>query len=318
MITRTDIAAQLDRSARAGFFKAQKAYNPKRAPFCGETESQGAYEVLAQMGNPPMPSLTSGKRGSGGVDGRTGAPIIGQRGVHVPAPIMSASELSLIVENLDWDIVLPISHNAINDGTVTNLERWAMTCAINFEKHLDQLAFQALNTGEATTTLGACVDGQALFSASHTWVGGQYVTAQSNLKTTALSYDNALAAQIAGAGLLDDRGFPLGLNHRLLIYPPDLKDVAINLVDNREKMGTSNREINSLGLQGLEAPGGMLDSTASFLVDPDADKPLYIQMRQRPDLVIEDDNINKVRYYVWNARYNIYPGAWASVVQINS
>src|SRR5437773_2061866 len=61
MITRTDIAAHLDRQVRIGFLNSQKAYTPLRSAFCGEVPSDGAFERHAAMGDKPWPVQNQGE-----------------------------------------------------------------------------------------------------------------------------------------------------------------------------------------------------------------------------------------------------------------
>lgn len=319
MITRTDIAAHLEQSVRLGVLKGAEGYVPLRNQFCGELPSDGAYELYTDMGDVPMPQLTGGKQGAAGTDSRTGAPVNGQMGVSVPGAFGSAGERSTLVYNLDWTIEIPIEHNAIEDDRAGDLEAWARSAMANFEKHKDKMAFQALNLGATTTFLGNCYDGVPLFSASHSYPNAKYVTAQSNLLTTALSYDNAIAAMIAGGGLLDDQGEPLGHNHNLLIHALELKKTAVQITQNPNEPDSADRNINAMNdLIRLQAPGGWLDSTAWFMVDPMGPKPMNIQNRMNPTLTIIDDERAEIRYFRLKARYNIFPAVWTKVLQGNS
>lgn len=324
MITRKDIAAHLEKNIRTGYLMGTKEYAPRRAPFCRDVPSDGAFEEYTDMGAAPWPVQNAGKAGSGGTDGRTGAPVNGQMNMGNQIQIIGGEEQALVVYNLDWEIAIGITHNAIDDDRAGDLETWARTAAINFEKFKDFKAFEGLNTGAVTTTLGPCYDGLSLFNNAHIDPNAEYQTGQDNLFALALSYANYNTVRIAGSKFLDSRGRSIGLNHSLLIYPPDLRDEAAQILKNAEKAGTANREVNAYaGISaGLEAPGGWLDTTAWFAVDPSMPvKPLNLQIRKNAELRIWDDENagdGGVRYFKWHARGNIFPGDWRQVLQGNT
>jgi hypothetical protein len=324
MITRKDIAAHLEKNIRTGYLLGTKEYTPMRAPFCRDVPSDGAFEEYTDMGAAPWPVQNAGKMGSGGTDGRTGAPVAGQMNAGQQIQIIGGEEQALVVYNLDFEIAIGITHNAIDDDRAGDLETWARTAAINFEKFKDWQAFNALNVGAATTWLGPCYDGLSLFNNAHIDPNAEYQTGQDNLFTLALSYANFNTVRIAGSKFMDSRGRTIGLSHSLLIYPPDLADEAAQIIKNPQKPGTGNRDVNAYAgrTEGLEAPGGWLDTTAWFLVDPSMPvKPLNLQIRKNAELVIWDDESagdGGVRYYKWHARGNIFPGDWRLIVQGNT
>jgi hypothetical protein len=324
MITRTDIAAHLERGVRTGFLISQSAYTPLRKPFCGVKPSDGAAEDYAGMGASPWPVQNSGKAGNGGTDGRTGVPVNGGMNSGRQITIVGAEEQGLRIYNLDFEIAFGITHNAINDDKTGELLEWANAAGSNFEKHKDYMAFNALNNGELTTVLGPGYDGLSLFNDAHIDPGALYQTAQDNKYALVLTGPNFNTVKIAASKFMDSRGQPLGLTHSLLIHPPDLAVEAAQITTNPQDYSTANRAINPNAgkTSSLEAPGAWLDSTAWFIVDPSEPiKPLYIQDRQAPQLAIWDVNEagdGGVRYYKWHARYNIMPGDWRKVIEGNS
>lgn len=324
MITRKDIAAHLEKNIRTGYLLGTKQYSPRRSPFCRDVPSDGAFEEYTDMGVAPWPVQNAGKVGSGGTDGRTGAPVNGQYNMGNQIQILGGEEQALVVYNVDWEITIGITHNAIDDDRAGDLETWARSAAINFEKFKDYKAFQALNTAAATTTIGPCYDALSLLNDSHIDPNAEYQTAQDNNYALALSYANYSTVRIAGSKFLDGRGQPGGFNHNLLIYPPDLRETAAQILFNPEKSGTANREVNAYSgvTDGLEAPGGWLDTTAWFIVDTSLpQKPLNMQLRKAAELAIWDDESTGdggVRYYKWHARGNIFPGDWRLIVGGNT
>lgn len=324
MITRNDIAAHLERSARGGFLSAQKTYQALRGPFVREAPSDGAFEEYADMGSTPWPVLNSGKSGSGGTDGRTGAPVAGRINAGGQITIWGGGELPLRVNNLDYEIGIGISHNAINDDRAGNLVQWAMQARVTFEKHKDYLCFDALNAGEAATKYGNCYDGNVFFYDTHIDPGANYQTGQDNKYALTLSNTNFKTVKIAAAKVLGGDGHPVGMNHNLLIVPPDLEWEAAQIALNKEQAGTGNRDLNPYAgsVKMLVAPGGWLDTTAWYLVDPnDIVKPLILQIRQEPQLVTVDDEMagdGGVRFFIWRARYNVAYGSWRHCFQGNT
>lgn len=320
MITRKDILAHLERQVRVGFLSGKRAYAPLRSAFVRETPSDGAFEIYTDMGSPPWPRSNTGKQGAGGTDARTGAPVVGRMDAGRAITVIGGQERALIVYNVGFEITTSITHDAINDDRVGDLESWARGAGMNFERHKDYQCFNALNAGEATTTYGAGYDSIAFFSGSHVDPGAEYTTAQDNQYTLALSLNNFETVKVAASKFLDDRGQPVGLNHSLLIVPPDLERTAAQIATNREDYGTGNRAMNPYAgsVRLLVAPGGWLDTTAWFVLDTTGvEKPINLQLRQDADLTQWDDETqgSGVRYYKWYARYNVFYGDWRLAVQ---
>ena len=322
MISRTDVLAHLERGMRVGFLKGSKAYTPLRAPFTKETTSDGAFETYTDMGALPWPEEISGQSGAQGTDGRTGGQVVGGLLEGGSVTVLGGNERSMTVFNRGFDIAIGIFHDAINDNKVGSLESWALGAGSRFEMHKDFLAFDALNSG-AATTYGYGYDGLVMFSASHVDPGAQYTTVQSNVNTSALSIDNFETVSLAASKYLDDRGKYAGLSPDLLVHAVDLKRVATQITDNPMAYDTANREINPYegDIRRLSAPGGWLDTTCWILVVSNLpQKPLNLQIRQAPMLYYWDDQTQAggVRYYKWYARYEVFYGDWRLASQGNT
>lgn len=322
MITRPAILAHLERGIRTGFLKGQKSYNSMRGVFTREVGSDGAYEDYTDFGDAPWPVANAGKTGAGGTDAETGRIKVGVMDSGRSVRVVGIDERSMKVYNVDWEIVVGLDHNAINDDRTGDLITWATGAGQNFQKHMDYLCFSALNAGDANT-YGLCYDGLTLFNNSHVDPGAEYTTAQDNVYGLTLSLDNFKTVKIAAAKFLDGRGVPFGLNHNLLIVPPDLEYEAAQITQNREAYDTANREMNPYAgnVRAMVAPGGWLDTTAWFLMDvSQVVKPINLQMRQAPQLVQWDDETQAagIRYYKWHARYQVFYGDWRLAVMGNS
>lgn len=324
MINRKDIAAHMEANVRTGFLIGLKEYQPLRSAFAREVPSTGAFEVYADMGTTPWPNQNAGKAGAGGTDSRTGAPEVNRINAGRQITVWGGGEVALKVNNLDYEIAIGVTHNAIDDDKAGDLETWARQAARTFEKHKDFLCFDALNNGAATTKYGACYDGGAFFADAHIDPNAQYQTGQDNQFALSLSLDNFQTVKIAASKLLDGQGQPAGLNHNLLIVPPDLEYIAAQITLNREAYDVANRELNPYAgsVKGLTAPGGWLDTTSWFLADPnDLVKPLIVQNRQAARLAIIDDEFagdGGVRYFIWKARYTVAYGSWRHCAQGNT
>lgn len=296
-IYREDIAQHLEYGVRTGFLKGQNTYTPMRSAIAAETTSTGKKEDYADLGTIPMPVET--------------ADLPTVRGTH---------EVSITVTNKDWDITIAISHNAINDDRVGNLDMWARQAGRNFERHMDKLCFLALNAGDGST-YGLCYDGQNLFSNSHADAGAEYTTAQDNLNGLTLTLDNYETVSVAANLFMDGRGEYVGYNHDLLIVPPALRRTGAQIVDNEWAYDTGNRERNPYnGDRMMVIP--WLDATAWFKVaSGEMVKPIIFQLRQAPDLSVWDNEMaaeGGVRYYKFFARYYIGYGDWRTAICGNS
>jgi len=324
-ILRKDVLAHLEQNVRTGALIGKKDYTPLRGAFTREFPSDGAYETYADMGSPPWPTQNAGKAGDGGKDERTHAPRAGRLSGGRQITILGGEERALTVTNLDWEVAIGITHNAINDNRAGDLENWARDAITQFERHKDFECFNALNSGGAVSGYGACYDGLSFFNDGHVDKGAEYQTGQDNAFALVLSLDNYETVKVAGSKFKDGRGQPVGLNHSLLLVPPDLERTAFQIARNHQAYDTNNREANPYAgaTKLLVAPGGWLDSTAWFVVDDSLpnQKPLGIQVRQEPELVMWDDENagdGGIRYYKFHARYTVFFGDWRLAVQGNT
>lgn len=325
MITRPDVAAQLENNVRVNVLKGMNAYTPRRTPFVQETSSDGAFELYADMGSVPWPgnNPSGGQTGSQGVDSRSGAEVLGGLLDGGNITLYGGNERSLLMYNNDWPVGIAISHNAINDNRVGNLDTWARTLGTRYEQHKDYLCFDALNQGALTTSIyGVGYDGVAMFSASHVDKNADYQTAQSNTNSLALSVANFTTVHVAGTKFNDDRGQPGGFDHRLIIAATNLEYELEQVTRNREVAGTANRDRNPYEgtTRGMTAPGSYLDDSTWYVVDDSLpQRPIILQMRQEPNLEVVDWYMGAVptRYFLWFARYAVGYGDWRLIIKGN-
>jgi phage major head subunit gpT-like protein len=296
-IVRTDIAKSLEYGIKANFLDAQQAAKPQRQAFVKEMSSTGAKETYVGLGEHPMPREFFDE--------------------IVPTDV---NERSVVITNHDWEISIEVDDNAINDDRVGHVLDWAKSSGEAFERHMDKLAFKALNGGDGTT-YGTCYDGKPFFANNHvdTGSGVTYTTPQSNVYSLDLTPSNFHTVYVAMLNFLDRVGEPVDLVPDLLIHPPALKDVATQISQNREKSGTPNRDINPFAgeIRTIQSP--YLDATAWILVASGYNnKPIIFQVRQQPTLEIIRKGERRSTIYSWVARYYVGYGNWRLAIMGNT
>jgi len=151
-----------------------------------------------------------------------------------------------------------------------------------------RLAVEALLSGFTDTW----IDGQPVFSDSHTWPGGQ---SWSNRSDVPLSADNFDAACRALEGRLGPDGAPLGLVPRLLVCGLELRATAEELVELQFLAnGASNRRYKRCDLMVLPRLGS---SAAWFVIDNDPVRPMVLQDREGPEFTAKDDPQDDEAFY---------------------
>lgn len=278
-------------AARTGFLTTALPKVPAYAPIAEMMVMDAKNQTLVDLGGAPMPLRNRGK-----------------------FQAQDFIEKSLSVTPLDWDITVFLSHNALKDDRTGDLNRKVRSAGSNFQRHIAQQAFQALNDGDATTNYGACYDGGAFYANSHIDNGAAYQTGQDNLDALALSLDNFETVKIKANKTRDDQGNYTQYNYDLLVVPPDVERTAANICNNPEAYDTANRETNPYkGMKYAIAP--QLDSTAWILVaSSETIKPIIIVMREEPNLQVawfDPEAEDGGRYYFkFYARYNHYYSDW--------
>jgi phage major head subunit gpT-like protein len=283
-------------AARTGFLTTAQPAVPTYAPIASMITMDAKSQTLVDLGGAPMPLRNRGK-----------------------FQAQDFIEKSLTVTPLDWDITVFLSHNALKDDRTGDLDRKVRAAGANFQRHISQQAFKALNDGDATTNFGACYDGQAFYYASHIDNGAAYQTAQSNTGfAAALSLDNLETVMVAAKVLVDDQGEYTDYNYDLIVVPPAYQRIAANICRNNDAYDTANREMNPYsGMKYIVSP--KLDSTAWVLAaSSETIKPIIIVMRESPNLQsawFDPEAEDGGRYYFkFYARYNHYYGDWRTAL----
>ncbi len=156
------------------------------------------------------------------------------------------------------------------------------------KKHPDTLLVSLL----AANPVG--FDGVSLFNASHPNynVSGSGATTYNNTNALTLSADNFNTVWSTMASYIGEDGLPLGVMPNLLIVPPQLKKVALELMAATMTVGT-NVAGGSNVLQGwaevLVVPELAASATQWFLADVSKPiKPFLYQLRRAPEFVSRD------------------------------
>lgn len=286
-------------AARTGFLTTAVPAVPAYAPIAATIDMTAKSIDLVDLGGAPMPLRNRGRNQA-----------------------QDYIEKKLTVTALDWDITVWISHNAVQDDQTGELDRKVRSAGDNFQRHIAQQAFQALNDGDATTNFGACYDGKAFFANDHADKGAAYTTAQDNLDGNTLSLANFKTTYVKAQKTRDDQGVFTQYNYDLLVVPPDLQDVAHQICkvpggsDN-----TTNANTYAGRLNYIVAP--QLDTTAWVLVaSNESVKPILIAMRENPNLQsawFDPTAPDGGRYYFkFYARYNHFYGDWRTAYMGNS
>lgn len=164
-------------------------------------------------------------------------------------------------------------------------------------------AADPFNTGFDTYTTG---DGQYLFSTSHTSVDGGGTRSNRLATDSDLSHSvlwdmiKAMEAQTDHAGNL------LQLNPDLLIIPPELEDVADEILGSQLKSGEANNTVNSLRRRKIDVWVWqyLTDSDAFFLADRNAAKKNMRFYWRRPlDFSVGADFDTQDAKYQWTMRF---------------
>lgn len=158
-----------------------------------------------------------------------------------------------------------ITQEAVEDnlyGSLAARYTKALARAMSYTKQVKAAA--VLNNGfDANVKYG---DGQSLFSVSHPLVSGG-VNANRPSVGADLNETSLQAAYTQIAGWTDERGLLIAAMPRKLVIPPALVFAASQILENPDRPGTADRDINTVKSVGV-VPGGY--TVNHFLTDPEA------------------------------------------------
>jgi len=278
-------------AARTGFLKA--ASNPNM-PWQKLTTviNMGAKSIdLVDLGASPMPVESLGK-----------------------TIVQDFIERNLVITPKNWEITVGLSYNALQDDQTASLDRKVRGAGENFQRHMNNRIFQALDAGD-TATYGLCYDGNEFFDGAHVDKGADYQTAQDNVSALALSNTNFNTVWVASKAFKDDRGEETDHDYNTLVVSPTLYTTAVQIAGNPAVAGTANRDVNPWS--------GMLDIIVSPKMNTTAWvlaatggvlKPMLLAIREQPALQSSWFDPNGpdggMYYFKFYARYNVFYGDW--------
>lgn len=260
----------------------------------------GAKSVdLVDLGAAPMPTENKGR-----------------------TQVKSFIEKKLIVTPKNWDITVGLSYNASKDDQTGELETKVKGAGENFPKHMDNIAFDALKNGNATTSYGACYDGLPFFDDNHVDSGAEYTTVQDNKLALAFSLPNFKTVRAAGRAFVDDQGQPLDIVHNTIVAHPDYEYDIEQLIRNQENYSTADRAMNPYAGKMSAIYSAQITSGQWFLLNTSQTaKPLILAMREAPNLQSAWFDPNGpdggMYYFKFYARYNIFYGDWRLAIKGN-
>lgn len=279
--------------AKTGFLTTALKATPDWSPIASMVNIDLRNQTLVDIGGAPMPLRNRGK-------------VVAQDFI----------EKTLSVEPISWDIVVGISGHAIDDDQTGTLLSRVRGAGANFQRHIAQQAFQALNDGDSTTgVITAGYDGLSLYNNSHVDKGAAYTTVQDNLDSLTLTLTNFETVLTKAQLARDDQGEFTDYNYNLLVVDPTNRRAAYNITDNPEDSTTTDRARNPYAGKLTTIVSPKLDAGAWILVaSNETVKPILIVMRQAPTL--EDawkdptQTNGGMYYFKFSGRYNFYAGDW--------
>ena len=232
-------------------------------------------------------------------------------------------EFSYSIKNKTWENTIAVKRTALEDRKFGQIKIRINDLASNAAKYKDKLTFTALVTGLGTTEAAKCYDNQYFFDTDHPAGDG---ATQSNKVTTALSATALQAGITAMALFADDRGEAMGFVPDMLVVPPALQWIAMELLESTmwpEVSGTAgtvklanNVLKGKLELVVTPYVGSATSSTNWFLLcTKGVMKPIIFQDRTPIEFAAMEANseagfMRDEYTYGTRARYNVGYGLW--------
>lgn len=191
---------------------------------------------------------------------------------------MSGSDYT--IRNKSFELTVGVPKDAVEDDKIGLYRPSIQMLAHSAVMHPDELVFSLLAKGFDNL----CYDGKPFFSDAHK-VGKGTV---SNGSAAKLSPDSYRAARAAMAGRKNSAGRPLGLLPNLLVVPPALEGVALDILKAEIILGSTNTLRGTA--EPLVVPQLAVSDTAWFLLDTTRPiRPLIYQERKKPEFVAQVD-----------------------------
>ena len=215
---------------------------------------------------------------------------------------------------------IDISKNLMDDDQHDTIAKLIKSFGRNARLTKEKNAYKQFNLGFTTVLTN---DGIALFSASHVTLDG---TTVSNLLTGALSPSNLDSAVQSLINQVTQDGVLGGHMPTVLLVPPALFKLALEITKSERASGTANNDLNYYssvypGMQVLMNPflganfGG--SDTAYFLLS--ADHSMYRWVRQDLETSLIDWRTQRNNNYIYKAEYRevVGPISFEGIVASN-
>lgn len=221
--------------------------------------------------------------------------------------VKNLSSSDYTIRNKSFELTIGIGRDAVEDDKIglyrPSVEMLAHAAAM----HPDDLIFSLLTNGWSNQ----CYDKKPFFSDAHR-VGKGTV---SNLGKAKLTPESYRAARASMASLKNGAGQPLGLMPNLLVVPPALEGVAMDILKADIILGSTNTLRGTA--EPLVVPQLATADTAWYLLDVSRPiRPLIYQERRKPEFVAQVDPkdpsvfASKTFLYGVDSRGNSGYGLW--------
>ena len=187
--------------------------------------------------------------------------------------------------HLEWANGIQIERKLYDDDRHGIWERRPSGLAISANRTREVHGARMFNLGFSVDTRFANnSEAVALFSNSHTTTSGaSTATGFDNLVTSAMSATALAAARIQFRGFRDDQAERINVMPSMLLYPPDLYDIAYEIVESSGKPGVATNDKNvHMGKFRLVEWNYLTDTNNWFMIDESAMKEYVVWFERIP------------------------------------
>mgnify|MGYP001608882196 FL=1 len=213
--------------------------------------------------------------------------------------------------HVEWANGIQIERKLYDDDRHGMWERRPSGLAISANRTREVHGARMFNLGfSVDTKFYNNTEAVALFSNSHTTTSGaSTATGFDNLVTSSLSATALAAARIQMRGFRDDQAERIDVMPSMVLYPPDLYDVAFEIVESAGKPGVATNDKNvHMGKYRLVEWNYLTDTNNWFLIDESAMKQYVVWFERIPLEFAFAEEIDTI-IAKWRA-YMRYSNAW--------
>jgi phage major head subunit gpT-like protein len=167
-------------------------------------------------------------------------------------------------EHTEYAKGMAVERKLIDDEEYGVMSQRTQLFGLAFDRKIYKDAASVFNNAFSSSYLGG--DNKALCASDHPYSPTNAST-QSNVGTTALSYDAVLATERLMMGMVDSRGNALEVMPDTILVPVALKETALTIVNSPLKPGTPNNDANAAGGYRVVVSRYLTDANNWFLID---------------------------------------------------